>query len=332
MTRCFNLFAIGWSAAALMLPSAAPESFGNLQTKEGSETLPLPRVACSADKPVVQEGDVVVLRAWAISPSGQAAEYSWSVGVGRINGKGQEVRWDFTAVRFNPHAYEATVNISLPAGVSATCSIQVIVAEKERGGRETGRSFLLKGQSEAEGYGLYSYLLLGTAPTDSNHERYLKTIEPYLRTIRDVTELQDYFQPSKLNVAYLPLQIAPLSNPSAEWVLDHYDYARARALLDLLPGNLREGPYIVSVLKPLGSGSLPKQYLFQNLSTVPTTDGNLISWWIREFLNQAAQERFWEAKTAELLVLKLRTTIEVLASGLPEVQKALDSWISWVRG
>jgi hypothetical protein len=29
------------------------------------------------------------------------------------------------------------------------------------------------------GYGLYSYLLLGSGPTDANRERYVKTIEAW---------------------------------------------------------------------------------------------------------------------------------------------------------
>jgi hypothetical protein len=46
-------------------------------------------------------------------------------------------------------------------------------------------------------------------------------------------------------------------------------------------------------------------------------------------MNLAAQERFWEPRTAEVLTLKLRSTISVLAIGLPEVKKQLASWVSW---
>ena len=122
-----------------------------------------------------------------------------------------------------------------------------------------------------------------------------------------------------------------MSKPSAEWVLDHYDYARARALLDLVPRTSREGPYIVSVLKPLGSGDSISQYLFQDFSAVPAGNSDLISWWVREFLNQAAQERFWEPRTAESLVLRLRTTLAILATGFPMVQEGLNSWITWIH-
>jgi hypothetical protein len=60
-------------------------------------------------------------------------------------------------------------------------------------------------------------------------------------------------------------------------------------------------------------------------------NSDIISWWVREFLNQAAQERYWEPRTAELFALKIRTTIGVLAEGLPDVQKALTDWVSWLH-
>src|SRR5712692_7203731 len=39
------------------------------------------------------------------------------------------------------------------------------------GGRETGRAFLIGEQPEAKGYGLYSYLLFGTPPTEATRDQ-----------------------------------------------------------------------------------------------------------------------------------------------------------------
>ena len=58
---------------------------------------------------------------------------------------------------------------------------------------------------------------------------------------------------------------------------------------------------------------------------------HLAASWVKEFLNQAAQERFWDERTGARLALKLRVTVSVLGEGLPEVRKALDGWISWAR-
>jgi len=302
------------------------------QASNRPEVVSALHLACSAEKLVVLEGETVVLRAWAASPRGQAAEYAWDADAGKIVGRGGEVRWNLAGVSQNPvRPYQAAVKATLPSGESESCSVQVFVGEKKRGTkRETGRSFLVKGSTEVAGYGLYSYLLLGSHPDSSNRERYLKVIGAYLSMVDEVAKLEPYFRPGQLNIAYLPVEASPDPNPSADWLLEHYDYARARALLDVLPGNLREGPYIISALAPLQSVS-PGQYLFQDLSAVPAKDSDLASWWVREFLSQAAQEHYWEPKTTELFALKMRTTIAVLAVGFPEVQKALDGLISWTH-
>jgi hypothetical protein len=284
-------------------------------------------IACSADTPVVDEGKSVILRAW-VPPLAQAIEYSWTADAGKMSGSGREVQWDLAEVSASPRPHQATVSVRLPT-VTATCSAQVIVAEAERGVRVTGRSYLIKGKKEDPGYGLYSYLLLGSRPSDSSRERYVAAIKAYLTGMEDIGKLRDYVPPSKLNITYLPLESVSPPNATPEWLVDHYDYARAQALLKALPGNLTEGPYIISTLKPLVFDSAPPQYLFQNLSTVPTKPDDLISWWVREFMHQAAQERFWQSQTAESLVLKMRTTIAALAIGLPDAQKAVAAWVSW---
>lgn len=261
--------------------------------------------------------------------TGPQSQYAWEATGGRVDAMGSEVQWDFTGVQ--PGTYTATVRLSDRTVHSSVCSVEVIVMqhEEERGLRETGRSFLVGNEAEAQGFGLYSYLLFGSPPDDTSRERYLKAVEAYLQLIPEITSLEKYLSPDELNVTYLPLEGAPPKTVPANWVLEHYNYARARALLKGLPGAYRDGPYIVSSLKPLsGVASISGQYLFQNLSSVPP---DLVSSWEKEFLNQTAQERFWDERSTEKLVLKLRTTIGVLAVGLPDVRKGLNDWIAWTR-
>ena len=332
MNQVIQLSAIGLVRAPLswaLLYSAL--ALGIISGQVGHRTFEDPSVACSASEPVVAEGKSALLKAWALSPTDQALDYGWTADAGRINGDGREVQWDFSGVASDPQPHQATVTVRFPSKASASCTLQVIVAEPERGKRVTGRSLLVKGKNEVAGYGLYSYLLLGSRPVDSSRERYLTAMRAYLAGMEDVAKLQDYIPAAKLNVAYLPIETPAPADASAEWLLEHYDFARATALLRALPGDLTEGPYIVSVLKPLALDSQPSQYLFQNLSAIPAKSSDLVSWWVREFLHQAAQERFWEPKTAELLVVKLRTTIAVLAIGLPDVQKAVAGWVSWMH-
>ena len=266
---------------------------------------------------------------------------SWAAPSGRLEGQGSEVKWDLSDV--SAGVYEAKVTVKAVSREVADCLIRVIVQIRSqlptRGDRETGRSFLLPNEVETLGYGLYSYLLFGSPPTTASRERYLKAIEEYLK-FPDIARLETFNTSRRtLNITYLPVFAVParqildrLSDERygevSEWILKHYDYERARVLLRGVPGSQREGPYIVSFLKPpTWSGSPARPYLYQDQSSVPP---HLVSLWAKEFLNQAAQEQFWQERTAVQLVLKLRTTIGILASALPESRKSLDHWIAWV--
>jgi hypothetical protein len=189
---------------------------------------------------------------------------------------------------------------------------------------------LISGRTEETGYGLYSYLLLGSPPADASRERYRRAIEAYVGLIPDITGLEQYVTRRELNVTYLPLTRLPPAGPiPLNWALEHYDYARARVLLGRLPGDYRDGPYLISSLGPLtATTASPPRYLFQDLSRTPAP---LVTLWVKEFLNQAAQERFWEEPTARSLALKLRTTIAILAVNLPDLGKTLENTIAWRR-
>lgn len=301
-------------------------------------------VTCSPDRPVVSDG-IVVLRAWVSTTDGQSLgqglEYDWQVSTGQTSGEGHQVHWRLAGTE--PGIYVARVRIKAPGGQERPCEVQVIVESRlpangedpVRGGasRETGWSFLLPNQVESKGYGLYSYLLFGSPPNRAMRERYLRVIEAYLTLIPHISRLERYFPPSELNITYLPIEDEPPQGEGlrtlAEWILDHYDYARARFLLSKVAGPDRRGPYIISGLKPPDRSAVRASFLYQDMSHVPPS----LAWsWTKEFLNQAAQERFWEERTLPKLRLRIRTTIAILATGLPEVQKALDSWIAWLRG
>jgi len=292
-----------------------------------------PILGCAAATPTVELAGAVAMSAWASGPS---PRYVWEAPVGRLEGRGHQARWDLRGLR--PGTYAAAVRVSDPSGAATECVVRVIVrqdAGPRAGGaatpaRETGSALLLAGARETEGYGLYSYLLLGAPPSAGTRERYLKAIEAVWSLLPDIKALDQYLPRAELNVAYVPVRSAPGQSVSAEWILDNYDYARARSLLRYLPGANRDGPYLLSTLKPLGitGGPTAGPHLFQDLSSVPP---HLAASWVKEFLNQAAQERFWDERSGAKLALKLRVTVAILGEGLPEVKKALDSWIAWAR-
>lgn len=302
----------------------------------GAELSPL---ACSADRPSVALGGTVALHAWAGSASGRLT-YSWAATAGRLEGHGAEARWSLADLR--PGAYAATVNVRSGDGPATECVVRILVRRDARGrgmpsppvaaptspSRETGRSLLLPGRSEESGYGLYSYFLLGAPPSEAARDRYLKALESFMTLIPDIAGLEEYVERRELNIAYVPVRAAPAQAPSATWALDNFDYARARVLLRNLPRPNREGPYLLAALKPLASAGAQGPYLLQDLSAVPP---HLAASWVREFLNQAAQERFWEERTTVRLASRLRMTIGILGAGLPEVRNGVNDWIAWVR-
>src|SRR5215472_1786410 len=216
------------------------------------------QVSCSPDRPLTQLSTDVRVRAFADLPQEARLQYVWTATAGKVRGSNSEASWSFKGVL--PGRYVATVAVSSSGKKVADCSVSVLVVEGERGAptgsppaprRETARGFLLKGEKEKAGYGLYSYFLLGSPPIESSRARYLKAIQAYLSLIPTVTDLEDYVSPDKLNITYFPVKSPLPVNPTAEWLLDNYDFARARVLLDLLPGAHTAGPYFVSVLKPL---------------------------------------------------------------------------------
>jgi hypothetical protein len=316
------------AALAAALLAILPGAVWSVAGGHAAEPLAL---NCSADTPTVPLGGNVTLKAWARSPSGRAVRYTWGATAGRIEGRGAEARWSLAELR--PGTFAATVTAGDGESTSSECLVRVTVRRDagSRGlSRETGRTFLSAGQPEATGYGLYSYLLLGAPPSESSRDRYLKAIDAYLTLIPDVVDLEEYVPRRELNIFYMPVRSAPTPPVTAQWVLDNYDYARARSLLRAVPGPNRDGPYILAAFKPPdgAGGTAGGQYLFQDLSSVPP---HLAASWVREFLNQAAQERFWEEKRAVQLAQRMRETVGIMGAGLPEVRKSLDSWISWVK-
>ncbi|MCD4814542.1 hypothetical protein K8S19_12735 [bacterium] len=195
---------------------------------------------------------------------------------------------------------------------------------------ETARCFLLRGHDQPSGFGLYSYLLFGDKPTESSRERYLAALSTYL----DLEAIEDSSyrdHPEKLNITLLPLLTAPGPAPLPERLLKKYDYARARAFLRTLPDQKtrNSGPYLISTTKPLDPESyIVEPYLYQDLTLVPR---DLIQLWVRDFKQQAAKPRFWEKNAMREMAKTLRTTVAILAQGLPDILSGLGSSIQLVE-
>jgi hypothetical protein len=182
--------------------------------------------------------------------------------------------------------------------------------------------------------------LIPAAPlNEEDKKRYLAVIKSFLSGLSGVAELEaGGALKSDLNVTYLLLTSSPNTNaPEAEWILEHYDFARAKILLSLFSRaghDVVSGPYVVSSLVPLIHGhNLPEHYLWQDMSHVPDS---LAASWEKEFERRASKKEFWSADKRNQIVLEIRDFIATAAVGLPvvsaaadEFKKMLASCISW---
>jgi hypothetical protein len=108
-----------------------------------------------------------------------------------------------------------------------------------------------------------------------------------------------------------------------QWLVDNYDYQRADRLMQKLSGDRSGGPYIIASKRPLHESN-QSPILRMDLSWVPA---KVIRFWVDEFLNQAAQERFEDSRSLSRFELKMRTVVSVLAEGVPKVEEALGTII-----
>jgi hypothetical protein len=286
-------------------------------------------VVCSADVPIVearQEATASVLTDFSPAAS---LRYEWKASGGSLSRTSESaVQWSPNGAPSGP--YTLSVTVTAPDGSSASCSVVVLAGRETRGGggrgqtRELRSAMLLPGKNEAENFGLYSYMLLGSKPNAGNRERYVTFLKAFTDTVASYDRLSEQLTPPQLNIAYLPVRDdAPANFKVEEWLLDHYDYDRAKRLLESIPGvHTGDGPYIISSDHPLtGAGHPPERYLFEDLTTAPVT---VVKFWVDQFRIQTAQER-WDHATLSGVALRIRTSLEIAAVAYPEIRSSIAS-------
>jgi outer membrane protein OmpA-like peptidoglycan-associated protein len=98
--------------------------FGGKPTPVASVSM---TATCSADPQFVYagSGDVVLIRAEASNPGGNALNYSWSANEGAIDGTGPGVRWNSSNV--GPGTYTISVRVDNGRNGSTSCSASIRV-------------------------------------------------------------------------------------------------------------------------------------------------------------------------------------------------------------
>src|SRR5262249_3765979 len=114
---------------------------------------------------------------------------------------------------------------------------------------------------------------------------------------------------------------------SAQWLLDHYDFARARFLLNNVDKDLREGPYLIAMKKSPTAGA-KEGYLKLDLSAVDSTD---IPLFVQRYTVLAAQEQNrFSKERLKLFALQLRGMLKMLARGGQMVTQAIEQVIEFI--
>lgn len=293
---------------------------------------------CTADTFVVFPGDTVSLGIASSETPLNMDMIQWESDAGSISRSVDQWEWSLHGIAPGYYSASATIGDKLLCSASIIVRLPSITIRGD-GKRQSAKRLLLPSESEEAGYGLYSYLLLAGYAMDTNRPRYLSAIRSILE-LPGAADLENYIgryrnltkQEARkhINITYVPVRTAPSDavlehwdnrefQQVAEWVLANYDYARARAILDLLGRDTDDGPYIASMLNPTASAASGK-HLFQDQSDVPV---DLVALWTRQFQYQAAQVEFWNDLSVQNVMLRMRTWMFVAGEGLPSIREAL---------
>ena len=203
----------------------------------------------------------------------------------------------------------------------------------------SGRDVLFPGEMERPGHPLYSYLLFAGASDGGREERerFGAAIKAYVGQFRSADALESSGAARReINIFYAPMKsIFEDTTPQnmrthfgqrspeeqVTLLLNLYDYARAEVLI----GRMRfsgDGPYIVSVLRPLSQEAVAadEAFLVQDLSSVPP---ELVALWVDEFKRQVLNEAARSPEHLRRFALHLRTRIAVLAEAFAITKSAV---------
>ena len=197
----------------------------------------------------------------------------------------------------------------------AGCGVGLAGKEGLTNGRDriavTGRALLISDQAEEAGYGLYSYLLFESPPDAEAKPVYLAAIRACLKEFPDLGRLEKAYPRAALNAMFMPvrrdMKDAKVPSPEqleqerlkswAEEILQWYNYGRSQAILNRLAMVQKNGgPYLVSSLGPVSSGTGTNPFLFQDLSAVrlvPRQEDQttMVYEWVLDFVDRVSNPR-----------------------------------------
>jgi hypothetical protein len=311
---------------------------------QAAENINSQLMICIPDRPIVYVNDSVAVEAFISGAPDAVTEITWKSSVGKIEGKGLAT-WSFprddqSSSREGPAvAYGFATHNSLG---KVECQVRVYFVDPPSvtRGKPTvlsGRTFLLPGRNEPEGYGLYSYLLLAMPPrNDHERERYLQALESFLLVVDPIEQLERYRDRSTLNITLLPLKVTidydhdltdrKQARALAIKLLKVYHYERAKVLLsDLGMRTLSGGPFLVARSDPKKTSNATRLELDMS-HIVP----DLIWHWTKAFCLLATQEPTWREAAMLKFFLNFRNVIAIASRDMP-ISKELDKLVRLIK-
>jgi len=144
-----------------------------------------------------------------------------------------------------------------------------------------GRDYLVMGKAAPVGYARFTYLLLAQAADEEAGDLNRELLMGYLALEQTEVFEADMAERAIISAVYVPLREEPTDRyPDTEWLLEHYDFSRARVIQQQAGDLDPVVPYAVSSPTPLGEGGMVDA---DRLAVADLSEG---AWSLLEFVGE----------------------------------------------
>jgi len=191
---------------------------------------------------------------------------------------------------------------------------------------------LVSGEPEPAKYGLYTYVLIREKPQTADEvDTALHVIERVLFVTDSVAEAEKSVDASQLNVFFLPTLRGPAVGKTpqtiAKWILDNYDHARAKSILNRV-GETRPGVCFATSVRPLSGREGNGAPVLVQVLTRPKRA--YLRDWVDFFVQKASTPTRWDSTSLRQVLLSTRDHLELIGVLGPAVAQNVKQILRWV--
>lgn len=198
-----------------------------------------------------------------------------------------------------------------------------------------GWCFLEHGKTEQRLVGAHTYLLLSVEEKGERRLQVLSVLERILRVISPQVELLD--KPSMLNAFEFPVKVGMLPATvvthadKARWILDNYDYARARSMMRALREySPTAPPLLFCSLEPLSNRTTPPQTAVLR-ATLELDDDDTLLPIVDRFVSKSTTISEWNEKHIGEVFLDVRQLANEMASSGKNIPASVISILTFTK-